>query len=486
MASGLKLSGLKGQDILTADLRNAVDVTSQGGAFTVGSLSAIRNLQGSAAASSGGASISGVFNSNPAQNTASLSFHNISGPPGNVAQSDFSFNYKLLGWNSDGLLLHDNTTNADALLVDPNSALGQEIAAGTLPLHDTPANLPAFTQDPTDAPFNLSALCFAAGTSIATPSGGVAVEDLKIGDQVLTGSGAVRPVIWLGNMTLRPARHPRPHEASPVRIRAGAFGDGLPMRDLRVSPGHALYVDGVLILAASLVNGATIIQDEVESVRYFHVELESHDVLLAEGLPCESYLDDGNRSSFANSGQATELYGRLDPKSWDEACAPWVDAGSQLDAVRNRLHARAEAMGFEVSQDPDLHLIVDDMRIEPFHRSGDRFWFPVSACRSVQLCSRADVLKHVVPGTSDGRRLGVALSDLRINGMAVNLSDVEIYGAGFHEVETLGDGHWRWTDGAATLRLALDTPALIEVGLRMVAPAWKRRGPALRIVRAVN
>ncbi len=93
----------------------------------------------------------------------------------------------------------------------------------------------------------------------------------------------------------------------------GAFGDGLPIRDLILSPGHAVFVDGVLVPVGPLVNGATIVQEEVESVRYFHVELDAHDVILAEGLPCESYLDDANRETFANSPQHTALHGRLDP-----------------------------------------------------------------------------------------------------------------------------------------------------------------------------
>jgi hypothetical protein len=80
----------------------------------------------------------------------------------------------------------------------------------------------------------------------------------------------------------------------PIRIRAGAFGANLPRRDLRLSPGHHLFADGLLVPASALVNGETILVDPVEPVTYWHVELDSHDVLLAEALPCDSYLDTGN------------------------------------------------------------------------------------------------------------------------------------------------------------------------------------------------
>ncbi len=243
---------------------------------------------------------------------------------------------------------------------------------------------------------------------------------------------------------MRPARHPRPHEVNPVRIKRGAFGEGVPARDLKISPGHAVHVGGVLIQAGSLVNGVTIMQEEVESIRYYHVELDSHDVLLANGLPCESYLDDGNRSTFINASEAIDLYGRLDPKSWDDACAPWIEGGAQLEAVQRQLHARAETMGWDVSQEPDLHLVVDGVRIEPLHRNENRFWFQVPVCESIRLGSRADVLAHVVPGASDRRRLGVAVSELRVNGELVSL-DGGAFGEGFCGVEN-----------ASRIRLALD------------------------------
>jgi hypothetical protein len=326
-----------------------------------------------------------------------------------------------------------------------------------------------------------AAPCYVEGTRILTPRGEVAVEALKASDIVITASGQERLVIWVGQKTVRPARHAHPHEVNPVRIRKGAFGEGLPLRDLRVSPGHAVFVDGVLVPAGHLANGATIVQEEVERVRYFHVELDAHDVLIADGLPCESYLDDGNRMSFANAGESVEMLGRLDPKSWDDACAPMVAAGPQLTAIQQRLHTRAEELGWLKSDHPDLLIEADGTAITPLHQVGNRYWFWVSPASVLMLRSNAGVLAHLMPGISDRRRLGVAVASLRVNGMEVAL-DSETFGAGFYVAERHDDHGWRWTNGEGVLSLALGQPAMIEIDLAMVAPGWKRRAPVLKLV----
>ena len=154
--------------------------------------------------------------------------------------------------------------------------------------------------------------CFAAGTRILTVAGELPVEALREGDQVVLASGRVAPVRWLGHRHVDCRRHPRPRDVWPIRVRAGAFGANLPHRDLLLSPDHAVYLSdadddegvasGILVPVRFLMNGATVVQEPVEAITYWHVELPTHDVLLAEGLPAESYLDTGNRGSFANCG----------------------------------------------------------------------------------------------------------------------------------------------------------------------------------------
>lgn len=330
-------------------------------------------------------------------------------------------------------------------------------------------------------PALLTVQCFAEGTRIETSSGPVAVEDLSVGDMVVTGSGEQRPIRWIGQTIARPARHSRPWDVNPVRVVAHAFGANLPERDVRLSPGHAIYVDGVLIPAGRLVNGATIVQETVELIRYFHVELDSHDVLLAEGLPCESYLDDGNRLSFQNVGEFMALYGRLDPQSWENACAPMVADGPQLIAVRERLDAQAEALGWHKDEEPDLAIEADGVMIAPLHHSGTRRWFVVPASAALVVKSSYSILTHVMPSLADGRRLGVALSELRVDGESIDL-DAGVFGQGFYPVETHEQSAWRWTDGAAELRVPAERPMMIELSYIMVAPSWKRLAPQLRVV----
>jgi hypothetical protein len=144
--------------------------------------------------------------------------------------------------------------------------------------------------------------CFALGTRILTDTGEIPVEDVATGDLVPGQvSGALRRVCWVGRRVVNVENHPRPWDVAPVCIRAGALAPGQPRRDLLLSPDHAVLVHGVLIPARYLVNGATVAQRWVARITYLHIELDAHDVLLAEGMPCESFLDTGNRGAFAAS-----------------------------------------------------------------------------------------------------------------------------------------------------------------------------------------
>lgn len=322
--------------------------------------------------------------------------------------------------------------------------------------------------------------CFAKGTRIRTDGGETAVEALAVGDRVVTASGAVRPVTWIGNRRINVAAHPVADEVNPILIRAGAFAPGAPSRDLRLSPGHAVAVDGVLVPAGRLVNGATIVQEAVATVHYFHLELESHDVVLAEGLTCETYLDDGNRAVFANVAGPIDLHGRLDTLDWSSACAPVVRDGDHLAEIQGRLHARAAALGWVKTFADDLKLVADGAQIAPLRAAGSRLWFCVPAAQSLTLVSKAARPCDLTPGETDARRLGVAIQELRVDGRVLDL-DESAFGAGFLPVEREGEAAWRWTDGAATLNLS--GPAMVEVALHMVVQSWTRPAAAyLRLV----
>ena len=191
--------------------------------------------------------------------------------------------------------------------------------------------------------------CFAAGTRIATARGDIDVEALRAGDVVRLADGGAAPVTWLGHRRVACRRHARPADVMPVRIAAHAFGLGRPGRDLILSPDHAVFVEDVLIPVRYLLNDATVRQEEVDAVTYWHVELDRHAVLLAEGLPAESYLDTGNRAAFANGGAVVMAQPAFARDRWRHAgCAPLVTAGAAFDLVYRRLIVQALALGWRM------------------------------------------------------------------------------------------------------------------------------------------
>ena len=184
--------------------------------------------------------------------------------------------------------------------------------------------------------------CFAAGTRIETVTGPVTVEDLAVRALVVTKDGRAEPVVWIGSRAIDCERHPKPETVWPVRVDAEAFGPGLPVRDLYLSPDHAVFVNGVLVPVKLLVNGTTIAQVKRSAVTYYHVELPRHEVIQAEGLAVESYLDIGDRMDFTGDTKATRLFpdfaSRLAPDVawlWETlGAAPLVVSGTRLEAAR--------------------------------------------------------------------------------------------------------------------------------------------------------
>ncbi len=183
--------------------------------------------------------------------------------------------------------------------------------------------------------------CYCVGTRIATPAGEAAVETLRIGDLVTTLAGAARPVRWIGRRSYAGRFASGNRDVLPVTIRAGALEEQVPRNDLSLSPLHALFLDGMLIPAGALVNGISIVQaDRIESVDYVHVELETHDILLAEGAAAESFVDDDSRAMFHNAHEYHALYPDAVPRP-ARYCGPRVEHGAELERLRSRLAARA-------------------------------------------------------------------------------------------------------------------------------------------------
>jgi hypothetical protein len=182
--------------------------------------------------------------------------------------------------------------------------------------------------------------CFVAGTQITTPSGPRPVEALAAGDLVVTASGRHRAISWLGHRKISCRSFADRTKVMPIRILAHAFGPDLPARDLLLSPEHAVFVREVLIAVKDLVNGTTITQVECDQVRYWHIELETHDVIFAENLPVESFLENDNRQDF-DGQDALRLYPPLRGSCGGQnPCAPVVRQGMRLEAIRQTLALR--------------------------------------------------------------------------------------------------------------------------------------------------
>lgn len=190
--------------------------------------------------------------------------------------------------------------------------------------------------------------CFRRGTRIRCEHGEAAIESLKIGDRVMTASG-IRPIRWIGRRRHSAAAAFANKDILPIRIRAGALDANVPERDLWVSPEHAMYIDGLLIPAIALVNGTSIVQEQVaEELTYLHLEFDSHTIIYSEGAPTESFVDDQSRQMFDNADEYAVLYPDA-PVAIGEAarfCAPRVEDGEDLERVRLRLSRRAQQILF--------------------------------------------------------------------------------------------------------------------------------------------
>lgn len=141
----------------------------------------------------------------------------------------------------------------------------------------------------------------------------MAVENLAPGTEVITANGP-RPVKWIGRQTLERNRsaawHPR---VLPVCVSRFAIDDCTPSQDVFLSQDHSLFIDGALIPVRHLVNGSSIRFDEAslaaETLEYFHVELESHEVIYASGLPVESFIYSGGTVAWDNIGEYRQRHG---------------------------------------------------------------------------------------------------------------------------------------------------------------------------------
>lgn len=190
--------------------------------------------------------------------------------------------------------------------------------------------------------------CFLKGTRILTAAGERRVEELAAGDLVPAVFGGMRSIqsIERFRRVRSETGQPWATQARPVHIARSALAPNVPHADLYVTQGHALLFNDLLVPAGSLVNNTTISLEpaaEQRELEFFHIKLESHDVIYAEGTPCETLLQADETSEvhcapIICQGPRSELGTRL-----RGLMSPWLGP-QKFDSIRMDLELRAMAL----------------------------------------------------------------------------------------------------------------------------------------------
>ncbi|ASC05083.1 hypothetical protein WSS15_01630 [Acetobacter pasteurianus] len=334
-------------------------------------------------------------------------------------------------------------------------------------------------------------VCFLAGSMIRTSEGDVAVEDIQIGDQLVTfdwkhNKEVTHPVVWVGKAhAMVRAGLPDDEAGYPVRVLKDAIADGVPYKDMLITAEHCLFFEGKFVPVRMLVNGVSIFYDKsITSYDYYHVETEQHSVITADGMLTESYLDTGNRRAFRQEGKVATLRGAV--QSWvEDAGAPLCVDRAFVEPLFHKLEARENSVtGCQmpteqavVVADPNLHLVTQvGAIIRPMRQEGQRYSFMLPAnTQSVRIVSRASRPADVIgPFVDDRRQMGVAVADVHFI-TAKKLHPITAH-LQAHKPEGWHDTDWTdcaWTNGNAVLPLGDFTKGsmgLLSLTVRAAGP----------------
>lgn len=191
--------------------------------------------------------------------------------------------------------------------------------------------------------------CLFEGTRILTYNGYRPIENLKKGDKVMVlqnGYFIPKPIKWIGKHVHNIDSNNK-LSSSPVRIKKSAIAENVPNRDLLITPGHSIFINDLLIESLKLANGKTIYQDySFNIVKYYHIKLDKHYIMNAEGVLLESYFDafDENRKTFDNLNE-------IDP---DDLAIDKIKKGTEIEIIRSESAA---------------YLVLDEIdKIEPVQK----------------------------------------------------------------------------------------------------------------------
>ena len=228
----------------------------------------------------------------------------------------------------------------------------------------------------------------------------------------------------------------------------------------------------MLIPARLLVNGATITREHPPRITWLHVELADptgapvHDIVLAEGLPTESYLDTGNRDAFANGGPALNLHPDFGRDIWArKSHAPLILEGAEIEALRSWLLACAETLGHRRTTNPNLRITCDGVPLIPIV---DGLWHRMTlpaGAHHITITSQTAIPAEVLETSNDPRPLGIGLASWSLDHQPHTLDDPSL-ATGWHPAETT----IRWTAGNATINVQNTTH--ISLALHPVPAYW--------------
>lgn len=289
----------------------------------------------------------------------------------------------------------------------------------------------------------MTARC-ASGTHIATSAGEIQIETLKKGATTLVLSDKEHtPVSNLTSRRFLCARDKAPQDLWPVRIQAGALEPNLPKRDLVVAPDQWIVLNGTLIPIVTLINNLTIAQTAVDEITYWEIEGCEEGQFLAEGIPMGNCPDMESRSAFGSASNFSAME-------------------ANLPEVSRQLLARAAEIGYLTTPDPDLHVLSNGVSVAPRLENFRHIFELPAGSRDIFLLSRSVLPAHGLT-SNDDRRLGVAVTGIRLDDTELTLAD-ERLGAGWYGME---DG-FRWTDGDATVRAEGATRLEVSIMLGLV------------------
>lgn len=430
---------------------------------------------------SGGGTL--VLNGNNGSSIINIAGESSSNPATVIIQDSIAnVNETFVGWSEGDRIVFQNVTSPAANVTFQGDNIIQFTTGSrtyTLNINGIKSGY-KFVQDGNNLVLEV---CFLAGTMIRMKDGLVAVEDVHVGDTIMVRNedGTFRPdtVKWVGKKKAQiRAVNAHPDVAGyPVRIQKGALAEGVPFKDLLVTPEHCLFINGAFVPVRMLVNGNSISYDmNTSSYEYFHIEVDQHSVIEADGVLTESYLNTGNKVSFETTSEDTVAFGYFESmKEWNvDSAAPLMTTREFVEPIYHAIAERAgcvELLGSrKITQNADMHLVIpaDGSVIRPVKKSGNvEFFLLPAGVSKVLIASKSSRPSDFIgPFVDDRRELGVKVGKIRV---IENQDDYEITShlneeklSGWSVVE---NNEGRWTTGQAELTLRNSK----NVGFKMLA-----------------